>query len=106
VAAQTLAKSSARLGLVLTHEEFAGPIEATLAMLPTALLLPSDDTMASRLLSRCYQCLPIAVRVPLVVVARPERRINDRRLDQTVSTFAPYTEDVLDALVAPNREVA
>ena len=98
-AAKTLARLSGGLGLIMGHKEFLDPGDASLARVPTALFLTSDNKLASRLLARCSESLPVSHRLPLAVVGRPEREIDDRRLDQTVSRFAPYTEDVLDALV-------
>jgi ATP-dependent DNA helicase RecQ len=38
--------------------------------------------------------------VPLLVIARPERVLRGRRLDQTVSRVAPYTQDQLLSLAS------
>jgi ATP-dependent DNA helicase RecQ len=68
--------------------------------------LPLDDGAASRLLARCRAFFAAAPGVAVAVVARPERMVDDRRLDQTVSRLAPYSEAWLEGLVAPGEEVA
>lgn len=104
--AEILAQSTARIGLVLGCGEWVGPPETSLARLPTAMLLPLDEGAASRLLSRCRAFFAAAPGVAIAVVARPERMVDDRRLDQTVSRLAPYSEAWLEGLVAPREEVA
>jgi ATP-dependent DNA helicase RecQ len=103
---EILAQSTARIGLVLGHGEWVGPPETSLARLPTAVLLPPDDGSASRLLARCRAFFAAAPGIAVAVVARPERKVDDRRLDQTVSRLAPYSEEWLESLAAPGEEVA
>lgn len=104
--AEILALSTERVGLVLGHDEWIGPPETSLARLPTAVLLPPDDGSASRLLARCRAFIAAAPGLAVAVVARPERMVGDRRLDQTVSRLAPYAEAWLVSLAAPGEEVA
>ena len=44
--------------------------------------------------------------VPLLVVGRPERLVRGRRLDQTVSRHAPYSEATLREVAADPRALA
>jgi ATP-dependent DNA helicase RecQ len=105
-AAQILTVSPVHLGLVLGHGEWVDPPAESLVRLPTALLLPLDETAAAALLQRSRQFLAAAPGTPMAIVGRPEMRIDQRRLDQTVSNHAPYAEEVLDHLAARRPEVA
>jgi ATP-dependent DNA helicase RecQ len=96
--AEILRGSTARFGLVLGHDEWVGPASNLLARLPTAVLLPLDENSASKLLRRLLQFNIASPDVAIAVVAMPERQIHDRRLDQTVSSHAPYAERLLDAM--------
>jgi ATP-dependent DNA helicase RecQ len=98
-----LAGSAARWGLVLTHEEWSEPPPASLAVLPTALLAPADDPAAERMISRLRQYGEEQPALPLVIVAKPERELSKRRIDQAYSRFSPYTEGVLEELARPER---
>lgn len=104
--AELLAQSAARIGLVLGHSEWVGPPQTSLARLPTAVLLSLDDGVASRLMARCRAFFAAAPGIAVAVVARPERQVDDRRLDQTVSRLAPYSEEWLESLAAPGEEGA
>lgn len=84
-----------RLGLVLDEREWTG--DKRLADAPTAIILPDDIITAQALLDRVNEFRAHSVS-PLLVVARPELVLRGRRLDQTVSRFAPYAEDQLLAL--------
>ncbi|PDQ20113.1 hypothetical protein CN311_15970 [Mesorhizobium sanjuanii] len=98
--AHTLAGSTERLGLVLSHGELIGEAQVVLAGFATAVLMPSEAAPAAALLQRCLQWIAARPALPLLVVARPEQEIRERRLDQLVSRQAPYDEAVLDSLSA------
>jgi ATP-dependent DNA helicase RecQ len=86
-----------RLGLVLTHDEWVGPA-AGLARTTTAFLLPQSDLLALRTIARVQSLAKAWPEQSLVVVARPDRELDGRRLDQTVSPRAPVAEVMLDEL--------
>jgi ATP-dependent DNA helicase RecQ len=98
--ADILTSSAANLGLVLGHDEWLDSAGATLARIPTAALLPLEEYRASIFLRRLLQFSTDTPALAIAIVARPDRRINERRLDQTVSRRAPYEESVLDSLIA------
>src|SRR3546814_9100397 len=50
-----LAQSTAELGFVLGHEALTGDVAATLAYLPTAVFMPTNESVAARLLLYCRQ---------------------------------------------------
>lgn len=104
-AAEVLADSAAQLGLVLSFNEWVAPTVQSLARTATAVILPPDETAARQILRQCREIVRLCPELPLAVVARPERQIDDRRLDQTVSKYAPYAEHVLDSLSAFYREI-
>ena len=93
--AEIMAHSSTRLGLVVDSAEWIG--ENQLANVSTAVLLPPDILQAQFMIDRVNSFRKISA-VPLLVVARPERQLRGRRLDQSLSRFAPYGEDQLLAL--------
>lgn len=93
--AEIMAHSSSRLGLVVDSQEWVG--ENQLANVSTAVILPPDILQAQFIMDR-INCLRKSSIVPLLVVARPERQLRGRRLDQIISRFAPYNEDQLLAL--------
>lgn len=93
--ARYMVPTGARFGLVLSMGEWTG--EAALARLPSALLLPEEDRTAEDALTR-LEAFQRDAKVPILVVARPERNLRGRRLDQTVSRHAPYGEAMLAAL--------
>jgi ATP-dependent DNA helicase RecQ len=97
--ANALAESPVQFGLTLSHSEWVGSPENSLARLPTAVLLPHDKIEASELMRRIHQFSNVSPEAAITVVARPDRLVDDRRLDQTVSTRAPYVEAFLDELV-------
>lgn len=94
-AAAHMLHAETRLGLVLDEREWLG--DNRLADVPTAILLP-DDGLAAEIMvdragdfrARCFS--------PLLIVARPDRLVRGRRLDQTVSRYAPYAEAQLAGL--------
>lgn len=96
VAARLMVSSSTRLGLVMDHTEWLGG--AKLAGVPSAVLLPEADPTAEALLDLISEFGRVG-EVPMIVVARPDRLIRGRRLDQTVSPHAPYSEHSLRSLV-------
>ncbi|WP_170107134.1 DEAD/DEAH box helicase [Roseibium marinum] len=96
--ARLLSKLPVRYGFVLSHAELRNDPLAALALVPTAILLPFNGEMAARILSRLWQWIEEAHFMPLVVAARPDLRIRERRLDQILSRRAPYPEEVLDSL--------
>lgn len=93
--AEIMAHSSTRLGLVVDSQEWTG--ENQLANVSTAVILPPDVNQANFMLDR-IDFFRKSSAVPLLVVARPERQLRGRRLDQCLSRFAPYGEDQLLAL--------
>lgn len=99
-AAELMAKSSTRLGLVLDSREWTG--NNLLANVATAVVLSSDAIEAQLMLDRIYDFLEVSA-VPLLVVAKPERQFRGRRLDQMLSRFAPYSEAQLEALAGFNE---
>ena len=82
------------LGLVLDAESMSP--EMRIAGLPTALLLPDHAEIAALLIARLRAFSTHWPDLPMLVVAPPDRVIDGRRLDQTVSTSAPISECTLD----------
>ncbi len=99
--AQFMVRSGTKLGLVLDEREWLGSNQ--LANLPSAILMPRDRLQAEGLLDRIDDFRSNS-NVPLLVVAEPERVLRGRRLDQTMSRYAPYAEDQL--LVFSDDEVS
>src|SRR3546814_6366255 len=66
--------------------------------------MPTNESVAARLLQYCRQWLTAVPHIPAAIISASERCIGERRLDQTVSSRAPYMEDVLDAFVTRIRE--
>ena len=95
-AARVMVDCNSRLGLVMDDEDWSG--EAKLAWVPTAVLLPDDDWIAESMLHRLIE-FSIETSFTIVVVARPERTIRGRRLDQTVSRVAPYSEESFRTMI-------
>jgi ATP-dependent DNA helicase RecQ len=93
--ADLMLQSSTRLGLVLETREWTG--ENQLANVPTAVVLSPDVLQAQLVIDRVNEFRKQSA-VPILVVARPERELRGRRLDQSLSRFAPYGEDQLLAL--------
>jgi ATP-dependent DNA helicase RecQ len=93
----------ARFGFVLTHEEWSGPVTG-LARTATAVLLPQPEPLALRTLARIETLARAWPEQTLIVVGRPDRVLDGRRLDQ-VSPRAPVAEVMLDDL-ARERGVA
>src|SRR3546814_17290242 len=98
------AQSRAELGFVRGHEAVTGDVAATLAYLPTAVFMPTNESVAARLLLYCRQWLTAAPHIPVAIISSSERCISARRLAQTVASRATYLEDVLDAFFPSNRE--
>jgi ATP-dependent DNA helicase RecQ len=94
-AAELMAQSATRLGLVVDSHEWIG--ENQLANVPTAIVLPPDIIQAQLMIDRIDDFRKSYVG-PLLLVAQPERQLRGRRLDQFVSRFAPYGENQLLAL--------
>ena len=84
--------SPTRLGLVLDEREWTGGNR--LADLATAVLLPDSAIGAEAYLDR-IQLLRSEHEAPLLVVARPDLVVRGRRLDQILSRYAPYSQDML-----------
>jgi hypothetical protein len=102
--AEALIQIEPRFGFVLAYDEWSGPPTA-LARVGTAVLLPADDALARQLLARVREVTLAWPETMIVVVAQPDRKLEGRRLDQTVSARAPISESMLDNLAA-DREVA
>lgn len=84
-----------RLGLVLDEREWLG--DNRLADLPTAILLPDDGYAAEAMVDRASEFRE-RCSSPLLIVARPELLVRGRRIDQTISRYAPYAEAQLAGL--------
>lgn len=89
--------SSSRFGFIQTHDEWDGLVTG-LARTTTAFLLPPQDRLAERTLARIDVLSRAWPEQTLIVVARPDRELGGRRLDQTVSARAPIAESMLDEL--------
>jgi ATP-dependent DNA helicase RecQ len=98
--AELMVQSSTRLGLVVESREWMG--ENQLANVPTAVVLPPDILQAQLMIDRVNDFRKSSA-APLLVVARPERQLRGRRLDQSLSRFAPYGEDQLLALAGVEK---
>ena len=80
-------------------------IESKLSLRPlAAVLMPPDEIGALDLLQRLRDFNSDSPETVVAVVARPERQVDDRRLDQIVSPLAPYSEEFLDALLVRGQE--
>ena len=88
--AELILHSESRIGLVLDEQEWKG--NNRLASLSTALLLPADTSGAQSMLDRSNSFYANC-HVPLLVVAQPERVIQGRRLDQSITRYHPFSED-------------
>lgn len=94
-AARLMISSATRLGFVMSEKEWSGG--ARLAGVPSAVLLPEEDTIAELILRQVIH-FGRDGGATTIVVARPERLIFGRRLDQTISRHAPYSEDLLRSM--------
>ena len=101
-AAELMAQSSTRLGLIVDSREWIG--ENQLANVPTAIVLPPDIIQAQLMIDRVNDFRKTNV-APLLIVAQPERQLRGRRLDQFVSRFAPYSENQLLELAGVEEAV-
>lgn len=99
--ARAMVSSTTRLGLVITDREWAG--NAQLVKIPTAVLLSESDSIAETMLDRIAD-FGREGHATMIVVATPNRLIMGRRLDQTVSRHAPYSENTL-RLIAFDRSL-
>ncbi len=97
---EALAASAARLGLILSHDEWLHPPGAALTRVPTAMLLGPISHRDAVLVARYRALAQSAPDMTCVLVAAGDRRINDRRLDQALSGHPPYPEAMLDALAS------
>lgn len=94
--AHALCLAGARIGLVFSHSSVVRSPYG-LPRLATAVLLRSHDPLSSRVLAIVKQWqgeggLPD----PFIVVTSPSTELDGRRLDQTLSSHAPYLEDALE----------
>ena len=101
-AAAHMLSAQTRLGLVLDEREWLG--ENRLADVPTAILLPEEGAAAEIMVKRASDFRE-SCSSPLLIVARPDRLVRGRRLDQTMSRYAPYAEAQL-ARLAGMEDVA
>lgn len=93
--ARVLKSSEARLGLVISHSSIFEN-GARLAQVPTAILLRSNDEVSMHVLNVIKRWKNRAeLPEPLLIVTSPNIEFEGRRLDQTLSTRAPYSEDSL-----------
>lgn len=90
--ARHMMTSATRLGLLLNEREWMDG--NLLANAPTAILLPEETASALAMLDRIDDQRANG-RTPLLIVARPERLLRGRRLDQMLSRYAPYAQDQL-----------
>jgi ATP-dependent DNA helicase RecQ len=96
-AAQYLGEMPVRLGLVLEENEWKGGNK--LAAIASAVLLPESTASTEGLLEKIEEFRRDG-NATLLIVARPERILRGRRLDQTLSRHAPYAEEQLPDLIA------
>lgn len=96
-AAQLLVEMPMRLGLVMEEKEWTE--DHKLAAVASAVLLPENTASAESLLGKIAE-FRSAGDASLLIVARPERVLRGRRLDQTLSRHAPYAEEQLPDLFA------
>lgn len=94
-AASLMVSSATRLGLVMNEKEWAP--SARLAGIPSAVVLPDDIWIAEAMLDQVVDFRRKG-DVTTIVVAQPDRVIRGRRLDQTVSRYAPYSENLLRSM--------
>lgn len=98
-AARLMVGSRTRLGLVLDETEWSGGNR--LADIATAVLLPDSSVGAEALMDR-VQLFRRDHDAPMLVVARPDRIVRGRRLDQSLSRYAPYSEAMLADIAGEN----
>jgi ATP-dependent DNA helicase RecQ len=96
--AEALQGVDVEYGFVLAHNEWGGP-PTSFARVATAILLPGNDELARQILARVRTVALAWPETMIIVVARPDRESEGRRLDQTVSPRAPIPETMLDDLV-------
>lgn len=102
--ARTLSQGSATWGLVLSAEAWRDG--AAMAPIATAILLPPEMDLAREVLKRIRSVSQMAHDRPFLVLSRPERLIDERRLDQSISRFAPLSEHQLDFFASTGNEPA
>ncbi|MDC9824822.1 hypothetical protein PRN20_13890 [Devosia sp. ZB163] len=95
--ARLLAATDAKFGFVLSYPEWSGSVTG-LARIATAVLLPAEDGSARLLLARVEELSRAWPELSVLVIAEPDREVNGRRLDQTVSPRAPLAEEMLDEI--------
>ncbi len=98
--AAMLADGAAKWGLVMSHSEWLSDAQGHLAPVPTALVLPPSDTVADQLLMALRLRADERPEFPYLIVARGDRMIKKRRIDQGLSRHSPYTEDLLANLAS------
>ena len=96
-AAGLMVSSTTRLGFVMDEREWSGG--ARLAGIPSAVLLPAEDRIAESMLDQAIE-FGRKAGATMFVVAQPDRVIRGRRLDQTVSRHAPFSEDLLRSMTS------
>lgn len=96
-AARLMADAGARMGFVMDAGQWRHSVR--LAEVVTAIFLPHEEDEAARILDRLSEEFGHCSPVPVLLVAQPERLWRGRRLDQTVSTHAPYDQSMLDILM-------
>lgn len=95
--AHLMVKSATRIGLVIDDREWSG--SAKLAAVPTAILLPDEEWVAESMIDRIVNSAREDT-ITTIIVARPDRHIRGRRLDQTISRHAPYSEELLQFIAS------
>ena len=65
----------------------------------SAVLLPAEDRIAELMLDQAIE-FGRKAGATMFVVAQPDRVIRGRRLDQTVSRHAPFSEDLLRSMTS------
>src|SRR5262249_20426784 len=92
-----MVESTTRIGFVIDDREWSGSTK--LAAVPTAILLPDEDWIAEPMIDRIVNSAR-GDKITTIIVARPDRHIRGRRLDQTMSRHAPYSEELLQSIAS------
>jgi ATP-dependent DNA helicase RecQ len=90
--AKLMVASPTRLGFVLDEREWTGGNR--LVDVATAVLLPDSSVGAEAFMDR-VELFRRDHDAPLLVVARPDRIVRGRRIDQSISRYAPYAQGML-----------
>lgn len=94
--AEFLVQSEARLGFVITQNSVVREPQG-ISLLPSAMFLRPDDTASRTVLGLIKEWKSKgSLPEPLVVVTTPNFELDGRRIDQTLSTRAPYFEEALE----------